>query len=84
MHCPEWGVTSILRYDPLGRLIRTDLPNGTFSKVVFDPWKETRFDPNDTVLESAWYQAWQGLDPINDPKGRAAKLASATATWPLS
>ena len=28
----EWGVTPILRYDPLGRLIRTDHPNGTFSK----------------------------------------------------
>ena len=25
----EWGVTSITRYDPLGRLIRVDNPNGT-------------------------------------------------------
>src|SRR5262245_19101684 len=40
-----WGVTPILHYDPLGRLIRTDLPNGTFSKVAFDPWQETRSDP---------------------------------------
>jgi RHS repeat-associated protein len=78
----EWGVTPILRYDPLGRLLRTDLPNGTFSKVVFDPWQETRFDPNDTVLESVWYQDRQGLDPIHDPEGRAAHLAAAHANTP--
>jgi RHS repeat-associated protein len=51
-----WGVTPILHYDPLGRLVRTDLPNGTFSKVVFDAWQATRSDPNDTVVESLWYQ----------------------------
>lgn len=38
----EWGVTAVLRYDALGRLVRTDLPNGTFSKVVFDPWMKPR------------------------------------------
>jgi hypothetical protein len=26
----ESGVTPILHYDPLGRLIRTDLPNGSY------------------------------------------------------
>jgi RHS repeat-associated protein len=74
----EWGVTPSLRYDPLGRLVRTDLPNGTFSKVAFDPWKQTTFDPNDTVLESRWYQERQGLDPA-DPERRAADLTAAHA-----
>ncbi len=69
------GVTPILRYDPLGRLIRTDLPNGTFSRVVFDAWKQTSHDPNDTVLESAWYAARQAL-PAGDPERRAADLAA--------
>src|SRR5580704_8018769 len=78
----EWGVTPILRYDPVGRLVRTDLPNGTFSKVAFDPWQEMHFDPNDTVLESDWYKERQGLDPQNDPEGRAAKLAAAHANTP--
>ena len=45
------GLTQVRRYDPLGRLVRTDLPNGTFSKVLFDPWKQTTFDPNDTVTD---------------------------------
>jgi RHS repeat-associated protein len=73
----EWGVTPVLRYDALGRLTRTDLPNGTFSKVEFDPWKQTTFDPNDMVVESLWYQARKSLDPIGDPEGRAAALAYA-------
>ena len=82
----EWGVTPVLRYDALGRLIRTDLPNGTFSKVEFGPWKQTTFDPNDNVApldagdtagESLWYQARKALDPVTDPEGRAASLAYA-------
>ncbi|WP_437913154.1 SpvB/TcaC N-terminal domain-containing protein [Sorangium sp. So ce302] len=77
----EWGVTPILRYDPLGRLIRTDLPNGTFSRVVFDAWKQTSYDPNDTVLESSWYAARQAL-PTGDPERRAADLAAAHAGTP--
>jgi RHS repeat-associated protein len=85
----EWGVTPVLRYDPLGRLVRTDLPNGTFSKVVFDPWRETRFDPNDTLFdpnhpadESLWYAARKNLDHDTDPEGRAAHLAAAHAGTP--
>ncbi len=82
----EWGITAVLRYDALGRLIRTDLPNGTFSRVVFDPWMQTTFDPNDNVApldssdtagESLWYQARKVLDPVTNPEGRAAALAYA-------
>jgi RHS repeat-associated protein len=77
----EWGVTPILRYDPLGRLIRTDHPNGTFSKVEFDPWQQITFDENDTVLESEWYAARQNL-PVNDPERKAAVAAAAHANTP--
>jgi RHS repeat-associated protein len=51
----ENGVTPILYYDPLGRLIKTEMPDGTFSKTEFDTWQQSVYDPNDTVLESAWY-----------------------------
>ncbi|XXT18155.1 SpvB/TcaC N-terminal domain-containing protein [Sorangium sp. So ce429] len=77
----EWGVTPVLRYDPLGRLIRTDLPNGTFSWVEFDAWKQTSHDPNDTALESSWYAARQAL-AAGDPERRAAALAAAHAGTP--
>lgn len=52
----ESGVTPIMYYDALGRLIKTGLPDGTFSRTEFDSWKQIIFDPNDTLLESDWYK----------------------------
>ncbi len=52
----ELGVTPVIHYDPLGRTIKTDLPNKTFSKVEFTPWLQKTFDPNDTVAQSDWYK----------------------------
>ena len=40
-------------YDAPGRLIRTEFPDGTFSRVEFSPWLSRSFDPNDTVLGAA-------------------------------
>jgi len=51
----ESGVTPIMNYDAAGRLIKTEMPDGTFSKVEFDSWKQTAYDANDTVQESKWY-----------------------------
>ncbi len=45
----EWGVTPILRYDPISRLIRTDFPDGSNARVVFDAWTQETWDQNDTV-----------------------------------
>ena len=50
------GVTPIMYYDAAGRVIRTELPDGTLSRVEFSPWHVKTFDANDTVLESAWYR----------------------------
>lgn len=60
----ETGVTPIMYYDAAGRLVKTELPNGTFSKVVFDAWKQSMFDPNDTVEDSDWYK--RRTDPRRD------------------
>jgi YD repeat-containing protein len=82
----EWGVTPILRYDALGRLIRTDNPNGTFSKVEFDAWQQITWDENDTVFESHWYSDRGSPDPNGpeptDPQSRAAWLAANHANTP--
>jgi RHS repeat-associated protein len=51
----ETGVTPIMYYDPVGRVVRTEMPNGTFTKVEFDCWRQLDYDPNDTVEESDWY-----------------------------
>jgi len=46
----QHGVSPVLFYDPLERVICTILPNNTYEKVVFDPWYQESWDANDTVL----------------------------------
>lgn len=57
----ETGVTPILYYDAMGRRIKTEFPDNTFSKVEFDSWKQVSYDQNDTVEDSRWY-----IDRINN------------------
>lgn len=84
----EIGVTPILYYDPVGRNIRTLLPDGTFTKVEFTPWWQKTFDANDTVKQSQWYADRGSPDPVtqaeplNDPERRAAWLAAKHADTP--
>jgi RHS repeat-associated protein len=51
------GVSPILCYDPVERVVATIHPNHTYEKVVFDPWRQDTWDVNDTVA----------LDPKTDP-----------------
>lgn len=44
------GVSPILFYDPVSRVVATLHPNHTYEKVVFDPWQQKTWDVNDTVL----------------------------------
>ena len=44
------GVSSVLFYDPVGRVVATLHPEHTWEKVVFDAWRQESWDVNDTVL----------------------------------
>src|SRR5205823_4470644 len=44
------GVSPILFYDPVDRVVATLHPNHTYEKVFFDPWQQATWDVNDTVL----------------------------------
>jgi RHS repeat-associated protein len=57
------GVSPVLFYDPAGRVIATLHPNHTFEKVVFDPWRQTSYDVNDTCAP----RNAQTGDPRTDP-----------------
>jgi RHS repeat-associated protein len=46
------GVSPVLFYDPVGRVIVTLHPNHTYEKVVFDAWQQTTYDVNDTSAPS--------------------------------
>jgi RHS repeat-associated protein len=70
------GHPVFLRYDPVGRPMRTDFPDGTFDRVEFGPWQSVMWDRADTVLDSAWYQA--ATDPSASSDAKLAASASAT------
>lgn len=74
----EEGVTPILTYDPLGRLIRTDFPDGTFSTLEINPWRQQTSDRNDTVLQSQWLSTRvPGFDPAQPPVNPTAEQDAA-------
>lgn len=76
----QHGVSSTLFYDPAGRAVATLRPNHTWEKVVFDPWRQTSYDVNDTVLN-----ADGSTDPKldDDVKGFFSRLPDADylPTW---
>ena len=55
----QYGVSPILYYDPVGRLIRTNLPDGNHTKVEFDAWQQKNYDQNDNNETSPHYETPQ-------------------------
>jgi RHS repeat-associated protein len=88
------GVSSTIFYDAVGRVVRTEFPDGTFSCVEFSPWFSRSFDQNDSAYDpinqehSDWYL--RRTDPshlrfaeFNTPENqRAANLIKAYANTP--
>lgn len=52
----QYGVSPLIHYDPLGRVIKVDSPDGFFSEVRFSAWEIQSFDQNDTIERSERYQ----------------------------
>src|SRR4029079_381502 len=71
----DTGVSPILFYDPVERVVATLHPNHSWAKVVFDPWQQTTFDVNDTVLRNP--------NTDDDIKGFVTRLPDAEylPTW---
>jgi RHS repeat-associated protein len=69
------GVTPILFYDSLQRLVATLHANHSYDKVLFDPWQQLTWDVNDTILNDP------SLDP--DTEGFFERLPAADylPTW---
>ena len=78
----EQGVTPLLHYDPLGRLIRTEYPDGTESRVEFSPWHVEHWDRNDTADGTSWYTDRLALS-AGDPERLAAESTDAHHDTPM-
>ncbi|MES2673777.1 MAG: SpvB/TcaC N-terminal domain-containing protein [Pseudomonadota bacterium] len=77
----EEGVTPVIYYDAAGRVVRTEMPDGSYSYLEFSPWHVKTFDQNDTVKEpdNAWF-AKNSTGTI--AQKRAAQLAAEHANTP--
>ena len=87
----EIGVSSIYFYDALGRIVKIQSPDDSFSKIEFDSWQQKIYDANDTILDSNWYinrinrlidteLTQDDKDPIKEKK--AAEKAAKHANTP--
>ncbi|NEN88687.1 MAG: toxin [Okeania sp. SIO3H1] len=68
------GVSPVLFYDPVERVVATLYPNHSYEKVVFNPWQQVTWDVNDTVT----------ADPRTDVDIQgyvSAYFATQPATW---
>jgi RHS repeat-associated protein len=73
----ERGAATTTFYDPLGRPLRAEAPDGTLSRTEYGAWRTLTFDANDTVLDSQWY-----LDRgAPDPAGPQPANADTRAAW---
>ncbi|MEZ5013557.1 MAG: SpvB/TcaC N-terminal domain-containing protein [Chitinophagales bacterium] len=89
----ETGVTPKIYYDAAGRVVKTEMPDGTLTKMVFSAWKQYLYDANDTVSESSWFKdrserkidallLAEGKDPAKEKVAaeKAAKHADTPTT----
>jgi RHS repeat-associated protein len=72
---PVNGVTKVLHYDPLGRAIRNDFPDGSLSTTTFDGWVQIQYDRNDNVKDSSWYLSYSGSSDLHNQDAAAKALA---------
>jgi RHS repeat-associated protein len=70
------GVSPVLFYDPVERVIATLHPNHAWEKAAFDPWRQEAWDVNDTVLTDP-------EDPLSGVAGLFTRLPRAEyfPTW---
>lgn len=79
----ETGVTSVIYYDAADKVVRTDNPDGSYSRADYSPWQLSSYDNNDTVLEpgNPWYAQMTSAGATTEQQ-RAAQLAAVHANTP--
>lgn len=76
-----YGVSVQNYYDAVGRIYRTDFPNSTFTKVIFNPWEVASYDQNDTV-DGTLYKTFREVLPGTSPERMALNKSLAHKQTP--
>ncbi|UAY55447.1 SpvB/TcaC N-terminal domain-containing protein [Arachidicoccus terrestris] len=73
---------TVIHYDPIGRVIRTDSPKGFFSKSAYTPWETSSYDFNDTIIDSPYYKGFTAHYPADPEPWQAEELHALNAAVP--
>lgn len=76
----SFGVSTQVYSDAVGRVVRTEMPNGTFTELEIRPWSITDFDLNDTVGRSFYKEVRDILDPTAPEKQALTKALAHQET----
>lgn len=74
------GVAAHTHYNAIGREIRVDFPNDTFSEIKITPWEIQSFDENDTVERSIYKENRELLPSLNSERIALNKALSHKET----
>jgi RHS repeat-associated protein len=74
------GVSTTVFFDAAGRVVRTVMPDGSFSRVEVSPWDHSLWDANDNVLTSAWYRR-NGRDRLSRASPLPRDPLTGQPTW---
>lgn len=77
----SFGAATRNTYDSVGRLVRQDFANGSFSTSAYAPWQARASDPNDNVSGSQ-YEAARAALPADDAERDALEKALVHARTP--
>ena len=77
----RFGVSTVTTYDAVGRAVRVDLPNGTYTTTVPGAWSSAAASPGDNVLDSTYRLLREGR-PADDAERAAYEHAAAHAATP--
>jgi len=77
----QLGVSSVLHYDPLSRVVRVDMPDGSFSRTEIAAWTRREWDGDDTVDDGA--QLWANRPGQTPADQRATAAARSHRRTPL-
>ena len=80
----QFGVATTAHYDALGRGVRQDFPNGTFTDTTFTAWSRTTRDPNDSVGDASDYSTPRSSLATTAPERIALDQALENADTPVT
>ncbi len=76
------GISPLIHYDPLMRVIKTVTPAGFVSRVEFTPWEQRSYDLNDALFDSSLHESVSNNLPLSEVERMSYDQALPHANTP--